>query len=348
MKILIIRLGSLGDLVLTTPVIAALKQRHPDASLDFLVKKGYHELLIGNPHLRRIIPFDGSKQKGLRGLIELAGELRREGYTHIIDLHGNLRSRVISALIFGSKRYRYDKQAIRRRLLLWGLKVKTRHTVDAYLTALAPLSVVAGFKPATAIYLSDDEEKSAADFLEKHGISQGSTIIGINPGARWETKRWPEEGFIDIGKMAVRELGSKVVLFGGPDEVELSERISKEIGKDALSIAGKVELRGAAALMKMCSVFVTNDSGPMHMAVAVGAPVVAMFGPTVQGFGFSPLGNSVVVERELNCRPCSLHGGKICPRGHFDCMKGIRAGEVFEMVREKVRQKNKAFTITGV
>ncbi len=339
MKILIIRLGSIGDVVLTTPVIAALKLSHPDADLDFLVKKEYHELLIGNPNIRRVIPFDVSRHKGLKGLLEIAWELRKEGYRYVIDLHGNLRSRVISALIPGSKTLRYDKQALERRLLLHGFRPHTKHTVDAYLSALAPLIPAAGLKPspATAIYLSLEEEKGAASFIAQRSVSEGSTIIGINPGARWQTKRWLEEGFIELGKMAVAELSAKVLIFGGPDEVELSKRVSDRIGIDAFSVAGKIGLREAAALIKRCSVFVTNDSGPMHIATAVGTPVLAIFGPTVRGFGFSPLGKSVVVEKELKCRPCSLHGSEICPQGHFECMKGIGADEVFKIVKGMVK-----------
>ncbi|MBI4746488.1 MAG: glycosyltransferase family 9 protein [Deltaproteobacteria bacterium] len=359
MKILIIRLGSIGDVVLTTPVIAALKLSHPDADLDFLVKKEYHELLIGNPKLRRVIPFDGSGHKGLKGLLEVAGELRKEGYRYVIDLHGNLRSRVISALIPGSKTLRYDKQAVKRRLLLLGFKAHTKHTVDAYLSALAPLGAGDSFKiplnppfpkgetlspsfekrgegrflKSPTIYLSEEEERSAGSFLSELGIPEGSPLIGFNPGAGWRTKRWLEEGFIELGKRAVTELGAKVLIFGGPDEVELSERVSDGIGIDAFSVGGKIGLREAAALINRCSVFVTNDSGPMHIVTAVGTSVVAIFGPTVQGFGFSPLGKSAVVEKELRCRPCSLHGSDSCPKGHFECMKKINADEVFERVK---------------
>ena len=129
----------------------------------------------------------------------------------------------------------------------------------------------------------------------------------------------------------------RALIFGGPDEVELSERVSGGIGIDAFSVAGKTGLRETAALIKRCSVFVTNDSGPMHMATAVGTPVVAIFGPTVRGFGFSPLGKSVVVESELKCRPCTLHGSDRCPKGHFECMKKITADSVFERVKGMVR-----------
>lgn len=338
MKCLIIRLGSLGDIILTTPVIRALKERHPDAVVDFLVKKEYHDLLSANPHLNRVITLDSKGlHKGLTGLLEISKELRVGGYTHLIDLHGNLRSRIISRLLPGSKTLRYDKQALKRRLLLSGFKVATRHTVDAYLAALNPL-VECGTRNAECgfpkIYISKEEQDRVDLFLSKTGIPGSETIIGISPGAKWQTKRWMEDSFIEVGRRSVKELGAKVIVFGGPDEIELCERVAAGIGKEALSVAGKVGLKETAALINRCKVFVSNDSGPMHIATAVGTPVVAIFGPTVQGFGFSPLGKGVVVEKELECRPCSLHGSNNCPKRHFECMKGIKADEVFEKVKE--------------
>lgn len=339
MKVLIIRLSSLGDVVLATPVVELLKKHHPTAEVDFLVKKEYSELLKGNGCLRRVIPFDGrGEHKRARGLLALISELKKEGYTHLIDLHGNLRSRIISALLWNSKICRYDKQAIKRRMLLRGFRPDIRHTVDAYLTALTPLlPEEAGLKPAPSIHISAEEERGAEKLLHKSGFPDGSVLIGLNPSAKWPTKRWTEEGFVNIGKRAVNELESRVLIFGGPDEKGLCERIADAIGHGAFSVAGKTGLKESAALMKRCRVFVTNDSGPMHMATAVGTPVVAIFGSTVKEFGFSPLGKSVVVEKELKCRPCSLHGSERCPEGHFECMKGISADEVFEKVKRMVK-----------
>lgn len=348
MKFLIIRLGSMGDIILTTPVVTALKERYPDAELDFLVKKEYSNLLTANPGIRKIIPFDSKgEHRGFKGLFEISRELREEGYTHVIDLHGNLRSRVISALLPGSKTLRYGKQAIKRRLLLLGFKVNTRHTVDSYLAALSPLHLVL---PSTGgrglrgggemlmllpkIYLSQDEEKAADKFLAQIDVHKDEAIIGLAPGAKWQTKMWMEEGFIETGRKAVKELNAKILIFGGPDEKDLAERVAAGIGKEALSVAGKSGLKETAALIKRCKVFVSNDSGPMHIATAVGTPVVSIFGPTVQEFGFSPLGKGIIVEKELRCRPCSLHGGKKCPKGHFECMKGIGSDDVFAKVKE--------------
>lgn len=338
MKFLIIRLGSMGDVVLTTPVIKVLKDRYPDAELDFLVKKEYSNLLSANPDIRKIIPFESKgKHRGVRSLLNAAMELRKEGYTHIIDLHGNLRSRIIASMLYGSKTLRYKKQAIKRRMLLFGFKVETKHTVDAYLAALNTLgiNVEAGLKPSPTpvLYLSEEDKAKAEAFLVENDLSNGSVIIGLAPGAKWRTKMWPDENFIEVGRRVVKELGAKILVFGGPDEAELCIKVAEGIGK-ATCVAGKVGLKDAAALISRCNAFVSNDSGPMHIATAVGTPVVAIFGPTVQGFGFSPLGKSAIVEKEMKCRPCSLHGGDNCPKGHFECMKGIPVDEVFERVRE--------------
>jgi heptosyltransferase-2 len=336
MKCLIIRLGSLGDIILTTPVIKALKERYPDTVVDFLVKKEYHDLLSVNPHLNRIITLDSNGvHKGLNGLLKISKELRAGGYTHVIDLHGNLRSRMITSLLPGANTLRYDKQVVKRRLLLSGFKVKTRHTVGAYLDALLPLGIgIHKHLPNPSIYISKDEEEGAKRFLAQAGVSEAEVLVGIAPGAKWPTKRWMEDGFIDVSRKAINELGAGILIFGGPDEADLSKRVATGIGNKAISVAGVAGLKETAALIKRCKVFVSNDSGPMHIATAVGTPVVAIFGPTVQGFGFSPLGKSVVVEKELKCRPCSLHGSEICLKYHFKCMKGIPASEVFERIKE--------------
>lgn len=336
MKILIIRLSSLGDIILTTPLIEAIKKKDPDAKIDYLVKKEFAEILRGNPHLNRIIPFDSKGlDKGLSGLLSKIKDLRKEGYSHIIDIHNTPRSRIISGLIPGTITLRYNKQALKRRLLRWGFKVNTVHTIDAYLGALAPLGppgIEEGDK-CPRIYLEKKEKEKAEQLLKENGLDQAKVLLGINAGAKWPTKMWPKERFIAVTKKTADELGAKVLIFGGPEESELSEDIAVEIGEAALSIAGKTSLKESAALIAKCTLFLSNDSGPMHMATAVGVPVVALFGPTVQAFGFSPKGKSIVIEKELDCRPCSLHGSIQCPKGHFECMNLIDVDTVFEALK---------------
>ncbi len=334
MKFLVIRLGSLGDVVLATAVVEVLKESFPDSEIDFLVKREYGDILSGNPKLGKVIPFDArGKNGGMKGVLAAAETLRSRRYTHVIDLHANLRSRLICALLPGTKKLRYNKQSIKRRLLVRGWNVETRHTLENYLGALSPLGI-GERKALPRIYLPAGEIEAAEKLLEEHDIGQGSIVIGLSPGARWSTKMWPEERFVETGKMITDELGAAVLVFGGPEESGLAGRIAAGIGEKALPVAGLSGLKGSAALMARCAAFLTNDSGPMHMAAAVGTPVVAIFGPTVRGLGFSPLGRSRIIERELPCRPCSLHGADSCPAEHFECMKGIGASDVFEKIRE--------------
>ena len=340
MKILIIRLGSLGDVVLTTPVLEILGKTYPEAELHYLVKKEFSQILEGNPHLKRIIPFENKgEHKGLRGLLKIIEELKEQRYTHVLDLHANLRSRIISGLLWGTQSLRYNKQAIKRRLLLRKFKVNTKHTVEAYQDALLPLGISA--KPGSPrIYCSNEEIETADKYLIEKGIQEGATIIGISPGAKWPTKMWPEDHFTELGEKIVSDLGANILVVGGADERELSERIAEKIGDHCVSIAGKTNIRESAALISRCNLFITNDSGPMHMATAVEVPVVAIFGPTVRGFGFSPLGKSVVIEKKLGCRPCSLHGSPKCPKEHFDCMKLLDVEDVFKKTKNLLNKSH--------
>ncbi len=334
MRILFIRLGSLGDVVLTTPAIEAVKKAYPEGNIDYLVKKEYAVLLSGNPHIREVIPFDNSgSHKGIGGIFKMAKSLKERRYTHIIDLHSNLRSRAISALTGKTKTLRYKKQALKRRLILRGFSFRTQHVVDTYLNALNSIGI-RGEKTVPQIYLTSEEIESARHFLEKNAVGKNEKIIGLNPGAKWPTKQWPEKKFIELGKKLADSDKYRLIIFGGKEESATAQSIAKEIGTAALSVAGRMNLKESAALMAECDLFVSNDSGPMHMAVAVGVPVIAIFGPTVQAFGFSPLGNSMVIENDIACRPCSLHGSFRCSEEHFRCMEDISVDELLKQTED--------------
>ena len=334
MRTLFIRLGSLGDVVLTTPAVEAMKKAYPEGEIDYLVKKEYADLLSDNPHIREVIPFDNrGTHKGAGGLFKMVASLKERNYSHVIDLHSNLRSRLISTLMGHAKTVRYKKQAFKRRLLLKGLKFKTKHVVDTYLDALGGIGIH-GERPLPKIYLTSGEIESAGRFLKEKGIGKGDKLIGLNPGAKWPTKQWPGEKYIELGQKLAATKGCRLILFGGKEESNSARWIAKEIGPAALSVAGETNLKESAALMAGCDLFISNDSGPMHMAAAVGVPVVAIFGPTVQAFGFSPLGQSVVVEADISCRPCSLHGSRNCPKGHFECMNTIDIERVIEEINK--------------
>lgn len=490
-KILVIRLSSLGDVVLTGPVYKSLKAHWPDARVCVLVKPQFAAVLEGHPGVDEVIRW--------RGFSDALRQIREGGFTHLLDLHGTLRSRLLSALSGVPERAAYRKDALARRLFVaFGLPSPSlqRHTVDRYLEALeawgvppagepalspsdwgasgdargarrvlvlqtsflgdslltlpllrrlkeslpgAKLSVltlpkhadvfrgsqwvdsvilddkrgihggVAGpwriaaelkkqdfdlaviphrsFRSALVAWLAGiprrvgfaasagrflltdtvpfawlthDLERNLAlarplggdatpasgearyiepgvpsaaltKVLADAGLTTGLRLAGIHAGAAWETKRWLPERYAELCRRLKAD-GLTPVLVGGPGDAALGAELAKASG--AVDLVGKTDLADLKALMGRLSLFVTNDSGPMHLAAAAGVPVVGIFGATTRELGFFPYGaGHRVVEAELACRPCGLHGAKSCPEGHFLCMRLLTVDQVHAACR---------------
>ena len=492
-KILVIRLSSLGDVVLTGPVYKSLKAHWPDAHISVLVKPQFAAVLEGHPGVDEVIPF--------KGLGDALGKIRAGGYTHLLDLHGNLRSRALRWLSGVPNQAAYRKDALARRLFVaFGLPSPSlqRHTVDRYLEALEAWDVPAavereltpadwgaakgegsaaknalvlqtsflgdslltlpllrrlkeslpgarvsvltlpknadvfrnnpwvdevllddkrgehggllgpwkmaaelrkrgfdlaviphrsfrsalvawlagiprrvGFAASAGRFLLTDavpfawlthdlernlalarplggESKASAGEgryvapppasaalaarLAEAGISPGARLAGVHPGAAWATKRWLPERFAELCRRLKAE-GLTPVLVGGPGDAALGGEIAGASG--AVNLVGKTDLEELKSLMGRLSLFVTNDSGPMHLAAAAGVPVVAIFGASTRELGFFPYGpGHRVVEAPLACRPCGLHGAKSCPEGHFLCMRLLSVDAVHRACRE--------------
>jgi len=334
-KILIIRLGSLGDVILTTPVLSILQARFPNALIDFAVKKEYADLFSLDPRIRSLKIYDSSKaHRGFSGLLAFISILKEMNYDLVIDLHSNLRSFAIRKGLKGVRKIVYSKDVLRRRLLVLGVVNKRgefKHTVQKYLDALKPLGLNGGVTPPN-IFLSPENVMWAQKYLS--GIGDGEALLGIAPMAAWFTKKWFRERFRAVAEKARDELSARVVYFGSEEERNSIEELA---GESAPIVTGDMGIRNLAAVIAKCSLLLTNDSGLMHLATAVGTPVVAIFGPTTRELGFFPLGpNDVVVEKDVSCRPCTLHGNNDCPKGHFKCMDFISVGEVYNIVRKKL------------
>ncbi|TLN23343.1 glycosyltransferase family 9 protein [bacterium] len=183
------------------------------------------------------------------------------------------------------------------------------------------------------------EREEIGVLLAANGVGEGEKLAGIAPGSVWATKRWTPEGFAEVGEKLSKS-GFRVLLVGGPEDRALCEEIASKIGGNSLSIAGKSSLKALSALMERLSLFIVNDSAPLHVAMAKKVPTVAIFGATVRELGFYPLNeNSRVVEVGLDCRPCGLHGGNSCPRGHFRCMKDITPRMVLDACGELLEDR---------
>lgn len=337
-KTLIIRLSSVGDVVLASPLLRALHGRYPDCQIDFLVKAEYAGLMQFNPHVAHVIRFPGNGTLG--DLVRLRRTVISSGYDLIIDIHDSIRSRYLSA--GAGKVTRINKRKVARALLVnFKLDVYDRFggapdVAARYLETVLPWGVEDdGGGPE--LFFPGDLRATVEKILSEERISAGTMCVGVCPCARHGNKMWPGERFAESAGRLAEGHGIPVLLFGGEDEREMCGRIGAMINgahprTRVLNLAGRLSLLETGCAMDRCAVVLANDTGLMHIAEARGVPVVAVFGPTVREFGFFPRGaRATVVEHPgLTCRPCTHIGLPRCPLGHFRCMKEIAPGAVID------------------
>ena len=213
------------------------------------------------------------------------------------------------------------------------------HEIERNLALLRPLRIGVTGRELPTLHPTAEDEARVDRWLDTNLPRTGEALFGIAPGTIWNTKRWPKERFADVAKLLIDD-GHRVVVIGGPEDSSLAREIVTLVGDESIaSSAGALTLLESAALIKRCTQLITNDSAPMHMAVAMRTPVLALFGATVPAFGFAPYGrDDVVVETTgLSCRPCSIHGGERCPIGTFECMLNIAPDRVLKLVNEHPR-----------
>ena len=315
--VLVVRLSAIGDILLTTPLLRAIRTRHPGARISMLTRQAYVPLLSHNPYVSEVLavmPDDG--------LLAIADRIRAVRYSHLLDLHGSLRSRILRRLARGAWTS-YDKRSRERALLIVAKWDRYRDDVpvaERYFEAAKDLDVTADGGPPD-FFLSEEADCRAAERLNALGLGRERPMVAVAPGAAHATKRWPVEHWIElIGRITAS--GADVVIVGGPDDAEAARTIASTAGGNVAGLAGQLGLQETGAVIRRAEVLVSGDTGVMHMATGVGTPVVALFGPTVRQFGFFPYSSpSCVIELSLPCRPCSAHGTRRCPLGHHHCLR---------------------------
>ncbi len=323
--ILVVRFSAIGDILLITPLLRAIRGRHRGARIAVLTKEQYVPLLSHNPHVSEVLGV--APGEGIRAIAERIKGVR---YTHLLDLHGNLRSHALRRLAPGPWRS-YAKRRLERALLItvkrdtYGVQIPV---AERYFEAAAELDVQPDGAPPD-FFLSEEADERAAEGLAGMGLGQERPIVAMAPGAAHATKRWPAEFWVDLVRR-ITPTGADVAVLGGPDDVELAEHIAELGGVCVASLAGTLGLQETGAVIRRAEVLISGDTGVMHMATGVGTPVVALFGPTVRQFGFFPYRSDAgIVELDLPCRPCSAQGSARCPLGHHRCMKQMLPDLVF-------------------
>ena len=310
-RILIIQTAFLGDVILATSVVNSIKAQYPEAQVDLLVKKGNELLVLGHPNIHRVLTFDKSKK--WRDILRLVRANRATRYDFIINLHRFASSGII-AVLSQTKTIGFDKNPLSRfcTLKLPHPISKGIHEIDRNFTLIAALGVKHLVKPS--ITPSEDAMKNVREYQE-------TPYVCFAPASVWATKQLPMEKWVELSK----KQDLLIYLLGGPSDHALCETIKTQIPGRTVNLAGNLSLMESIALMMGSVRNHVNDSGPLHFASAVNAPVTAYFCSTVTDFGFGPLSDDSEVKEVtgLACRPCGLHGKKECPEGHFKCGKEL-------------------------
>ena len=323
--ILVVRFSAIGDILLITPLLRAIRARHRAARIAVLTKEQYVPLLSHNPHVSEVLGVGPGE--GIRAIAE---RIRGVRYTHLLDLHGNLRSHALRRLAPGPWRS-HAKRRLQRALLITAKRdIYGVHTpiAERYFEAATALDVQPDGGPPD-FFIGEEADARAAERLSSLGLGQDRPIVAMVPGAAHATKRWPAEYWVDLARR-ITPTGADVAVLGGPDDAGLAGSIATLAGTNVASLAGTLGLQETGAVIRRAEVAISGDTGVMHMATGVGTPVVALFGPTVRQFGFFPYrADAGVVELDLPCRPCSAHGSARCPLGHHRCMKQMLPDLVF-------------------
>ena len=315
-RTLVIQTAFLGDVVLTTPLLSALATR--DGPVDVVTTPAAAVLLEGHPAVARVIRYDKKgADAGLRGLRRLGRALRRTGYARAVLPHRSWRSAALALLAGVRERTGFADSPAAITYTTRVPRPAGGHEVERLLA----LAGTADPAPPVALGLGPEDHAEADRWLAGRGLGPG--FVALAPGSIWGTKRWPY-----YPELAAA-LAGPVVVVGGADDAGLAAEVAARAPGRVHSAAGALGLRASAALIARASVLVTNDSAPLHLATAVGTPVVALFGPTVPAQGFGPRGRAdAALGRALACRPCSAHGPQVCPLGHHRCMRELPVEEV--------------------
>jgi len=327
MKFLLIRFSSIGDIVLTTPVIRCLKKQRPDAEVHFLTKESFRTILEHNPYVDKLHLLAHSWELMIH-------ELKEENYDYIIDLHHNVKTlRVKKAL--GVKSFSFHKLNIEK-YIYTSIKLNILpkiHIVDRYLATLKSFGVK-NDQAGLDYFIPEKEETKRNDIPYSHQAGYIACVIGAAHG----TKRWPVEKW----KEFAQRMDHPIILLGGKEDAVNGKEIASVDDVKVYNSCGRFSINESADLVKKAKLVVTHDTGLMHIAAAFRKPIISLWGNTVPSFGMYPYdgenqpSGTILQVNKLWCRPCSKIGYEKCPLGHFKCMQKITVDEVLAAVKRKL------------
>lgn len=325
-NVLIIKLRYIGDVLLATPTVRAIKAARPDARVTMMVNRGTEDVLSGNPDIDEIMVLD---KGSLAAQWRFIAGLRRRRFDAVIDLTDGDRSAFLSWVSGAPVRIGFnDEHRWRGRCYTHVVQPVpgVRHRIERDLETLKHLSVEAGSK-APRLCLTPEEESSADQLLDQLGVPRSQPLVILQPGARYWFKVWPPERFAELADRLTFEYSCQVLIGGSSQDIDLAQQIQQMAKSHPIIMAGSTTIRQFAAIARKSALFVGSDSGAMHIASAVGIPVVALFGPS-NPVEWGPRGGAAeVIYKGLDCRAC-FH--PTCTRGEGNCMRQIIVEEVLD------------------
>lgn len=334
-RILVFQTAFTGDVILTLPMIQRLKRTQPHALIDVVATPAGTAVLANHPDIHQTIEYDKKKsQRGFAPALRLAWRLRKAAYDVAVIPHRSIRSASLCSAAGIPRRIGFSTSAGRFLLTDVVQYDGTRHEILRNLSLLGPLGIAVNPGELPTLYPSTQDVQLVDKFLGERNVRNDEHLIAIAPGSVWATKRWLAERYRELVRRLIEER-FVVVMIGGKEDLSLREQITAGLAPSRIINAmGTLTVLQSAELIRRCRLAVTNDSSPMHIAVAMRTPVVAIFGATVPEFGFAPVGerDQIVQTNGLPCRPCAIHGGNRCPITTFDCMKNITVEQVLASI----------------
>ena len=340
-RILVRSANWVGDAIMTTPALRAVRRNFAEAQISILAKPWVAPIFYHNPDIDRIILYDDAgRHRGWMGKPRLGRELRKHGFDLAVLFQNAFEAALLAFLARIPNRLGYTTDG--RSLLLTHRirrkpEYKLDHQIDYYLGILEGVSIRPDGRNLTLI-ITEQERQRAFESMTRFGTTDKDMIVGINPGAAYGTaKRWMPERYATLCRKLMETLGARIIIFGGPGEGELGKWISESLNHRCIDLCGKTSLREAAALIERCSLFITNDSGLMHVAAALDRPLIAIIGSTDHITTGPSNPTSRIVRAPMPCSPCLKPD---CPEDHR-CMKAITVDMVFDAALKLLREAGK-------
>ncbi|AXX16384.1 glycosyltransferase family 9 protein [Leptospira borgpetersenii] len=329
-KILLVQTAFLGDLILTTSFFREVKRKYRNSHLTVVVNKGTESVLEANPYIDRLIPLDKKEfKRSLWKFFCFLWSLRKERYTLCILPHFSFRSTLIGFASRAKVRIGYESAGFSFLLTKKVPRsIRGMHEVEKLFSLLYDREEYTKIQKRPELFWREESVFRIRVLMRENGLEPGNYVL-LAPSSVWETKRMPASKFRVLGERLAKESGKKVVLIGSKADIELCEEVGAGYG---INFAGKTDLPELSFLVSKAALVISNDSSPIHFASAFNIPTLAVFGATISDFGYTPLADSFFISeiQGLYCRPCGIHGGKVCPEGHFRCMKEQNVDKMFE------------------